>query len=483
MDPLAFQAGSANSVRPVLALDASLTSVLREGRMVAGQVLQSMDGGSLLVGIGRHRVPADANVDLQPGDRFLARVEKTDQGTVLRILGERGEAEPRLLTALRAVVGNDRPIGELLGDLASKLRASANSAGTSEKSVADLLQQLGGHVFEPGSSGSDLQRLIARSGLDLEALLLSASQGGKSPAAMGSLLSSLAEELLLRLQTYMTQLGLGLSKNDLKLLEKSFLEQLATLQVDDGAPNAMEKTSRLGQAIEARLASAIRQSMKGRAREALLETLKPLLASFSASEAGAKALDRLLRVLTRQQDSSAITMNLKGRVLAALASLPEGEARDAAVRMLAGIESEQLLNLARREFHEGWHLALPVPDGDRWATAQLFYHDSDDSRGQRGGRGEDMQRLTVAVDFSALGPLRAEIGVRDDLVALRIVVTRPEIAERLRGEAAELLERLGTGGREARISVTVGKRDETDVDSLATDIRWLREHHLMDLSG
>jgi hypothetical protein len=179
---------------------------------------------------------------------------------------------------------------------------------------------------------------------------------------------------------------------------------------------------------------------------------------------------------------------LKARLLSALAGLPEGTERDAVARAVAGIEAEQLLNLARREFQEGWHLSLPVPDGERWATAHLFYSDPDGAGRQAGPGADDMQRLTVAVDFSQLGPLRAEIGVRRDLVALRLVVTREEIAAELRRELPALVERLclgaqGLGAREARVSVVLGAPRDVQVEPPGTDIRWLQEHHLMDLSG
>jgi hypothetical protein len=106
MEPLSIQAGSeSRAVRPVLALDSSLTAVLREGRVVAGEVIQSMDGHSVLIGVGRHRVPADAQVDLQPGDRFLARVERSGEEIVLKLLGGSGAPESRLALALRQVVG------------------------------------------------------------------------------------------------------------------------------------------------------------------------------------------------------------------------------------------------------------------------------------------------------------------------------------------------------------------------------------------
>lgn len=481
MDPLAHLAGSQTNVRPVLSLDSSLTAVLQEGRVVAGEVLQTLDGRSLLIGIGRHRVPADANVDLQPGERFLARVDKGADGVVLKVVGARGAAEPQLLMALRAVVGEDRPIGELLGDLAARLKATADGSGKPDRS-SELLQRLAQHVFQPGASGDELSALLSRSGIDFEALLLAETKNGGSAVLMNGALSEFTKELLLRLQQF-AQFTVGFSKTDWATLEKGLLADLRALDLVESGLTKSELLSRVGQRVEARLAQLMNPDGGGSTRHAGLEGLGEQLAKILGEEKGTQLAERLARLLSAKQDASALASNLKGELLRALAELPAGEARDAAAKTLAGIESEQLLNLARREFSEGWHLTLPVPDGDRWATAQLFYHDPEDSGGHKGHGSEDMQRMTVAVDFTALGPLRAEIGVRDDLVALRITVTRPEIVERLQGATEVLTERLATGGREARVSIGLGARADTEVDSMGTDIRWLREHHLMDLSG
>ena len=94
-----------------------------------------------------------------------------------------------------------------------------------------------------------------------------------------------------------------------------------------------------------------------------------------------------------------------------------------------------------------------------------------------------LTRLTVAVDFSKVGPLRADLGVRDDLVALRLRVTDERVAAALRAEVPALVERLEGGGRQVRVSVAVAPTPEVEVDRLSTNIRWLREHHLMDRSA
>jgi hypothetical protein len=89
----------------------------------------------------------------------------------------------------------------------------------------------------------------------------------------------------------------------------------------------------------------------------------------------------------------------------------------------------------------------------------------------------------VTIDLSRLGPLRADVGVREDLLALRLLVTRPEVARALEASKPELCEKLASGGREVRVSVVLGQAEDAAVDALNQNIRWLHEHHLMDLEG
>ena len=52
MDPVSLQASNLLAARPMIALQGDLGAVLREGRVMAGEVLQSFGGGSMLIGIG-----------------------------------------------------------------------------------------------------------------------------------------------------------------------------------------------------------------------------------------------------------------------------------------------------------------------------------------------------------------------------------------------------------------------------------------------
>ena len=478
MEPLAIQSGVSQTVRPVLSLDANLTAVLREGQTVAGEVLQSLDGKSVLIGVGRHRVPADSQTELAPGDRFLARVETTAEGTVLRVLGGARTGESKLLSALRGVMGNDKPAGELLAELGASLRRALASEGGGHEKLARLVKSLGEHVYVPGSSGEELRRLLSRSGMDHESVLAELAKSQPAPAT-SVVLRELGDKLLGLLRAALGAAGVTLDKRTLGLLQQGLGTALTELA---GSLEAGSGLAGLSAELLEKLRAALAQLPEGRARSAALASLPAALAKLLGGEQPTQLAATLLGALGAEAELARLEQGLKGQLLASLAGLPEGPERAAVERALRGLEAEQLLNVARREFAEGWHLAIPVPDGERLATAHLFYRDSSEHTGEERGEGE-LQRLSVTLDLSRLGPLRADVGVRDDLLALRLLVTRPEVARALEAGKLELAERLGQSGREVRVSVVLGSPEEAAVDALNQNIRWLREHHLMDLEG
>ena len=178
-----------------------LSALLRDGRVLAGEVLQTMTGGVLL-GIGRQRVPAQTNLQLEPGHHFLFQVEHAAEGILLRILGQGGGEESDLLRLLRQVIGEDRPIGELLAEIAARVRSSLAKPGGDPGALRALLDALDGHVFRPGgpgahgADGAALRDLLGRAGLRYEALLLAAAARGAAPALLTALARDLKGELL-----------------------------------------------------------------------------------------------------------------------------------------------------------------------------------------------------------------------------------------------------------------------------------------------
>lgn len=197
------------------------------------------------------------------------------------------------------------------------------------------------------------------------------------------------------------------------------------------------------------------------------------------------ALLAALRARGAGRPAAELAANLKAMLLGALEELPEGPAREAVARALAGVEAEQLLNLARRDAGEPLHLSFPVPDDSQWATAHVFVRpdrerDGDEPRGEGDGA---VRRLTVGAHFSRTGPVRADVWLRPDRLDVRLSVEREDVAERIRAELPALTEGLAAKGRAVQVVVGVSPHDLVELEERAADIRFLRDHHLMDVSG
>ena len=197
--------------RPALSLTANTAALLHEGRVVAGEVIQSHASGSVLVAIGNLRVPARAQVALEPGQRFMATVESSGDVVVLRVLtGDRASSLSPLLDALRLMLPGERPIGAALSELVAVLKSLKGGGRAGES--GELLNKLADHVFQPGSKGGELASLLKRSGRGLEAALLAAvlRRGAPDAAALGVDLK--ARLLMARASTSEATLSEALSK-------------------------------------------------------------------------------------------------------------------------------------------------------------------------------------------------------------------------------------------------------------------------------
>ena len=363
MEPTAASSAP-HVIRPVAgAAQAELSQVLRDGRVLAGTILESSPDGTLLLALGRQRVPAETDLRFQPGDHFFARVEEGLDGIVLKLLGGASQAESPLLAALRGVIGEDRPIGQLLQELAGRLRAALPEAGSAKGALQGLLAQLQGEVVAAEADGEALAKALRGSALRYEAALLTATREGASTAA------------------------------------------------------------------------------------------------FAAIAAG-----------------------LKGRLLNLLDRLGEGPLREAVLRTLAGLEAEQLLNAARKESGDPMIWSFPYPDGSGWTTARLALQEREEESGNSEGEGGS-QRLVLGVSFSRLGPIRVDFVRAAGRTTIRILVSKQEIADRLQRDAPELARRLGDGRFEVALQTRVGTSDELALENQARDVRYLRDHHVMDVKG
>lgn len=492
MEPLAASAGLSPLLRPAIALQGDLSAVLQEGRVLSGEVLQTFGGGSVLIGVGEHRVPAQSPAHLSTGERLTLRVERSEGELVLRIVpASESSSEPLLLRAMRALLGRETSLPELFRRLVAEPRPP--------EALARLAQALQAHAYRPDGSAEGLRAALDRSDLVYRAAQLAAVAEG-TPAGAAAARARFEESLRARL-VESRGAPLDLPAEDARAfaqeLSRAVARALRSLEAGVRIPSRLTGAFVRGLALafERELARALDALPRSQAAGLLRRQLGALPAGGALRGFELLLLDAALHEgegarspFARRLGAAALTLeggDLRSHLLGALLELGEGGAREAVGTALAGIELETLLNLARREFGEALHWTLALPDGAGWTTAHLFLHVHGHPDGRRRDEPEPDRtfRLVVGTSFSRLGPVRAELVVRPETVAVRLRVARPEVARELRAGLDALRAALEDGTRSLVLSVVDASPEEVDVDDLARDIRFLSEHHVMDLEG
>ncbi|MFN0242711.1 MAG: hypothetical protein ACKVWV_07440 [Planctomycetota bacterium] len=482
MDPIINISGAAASTRAPAASE--LAQVLADGRIVAGEVIETLDGGTVVLGIAGRRVTAETQVKLEPGQRFLARAEGHGDGLVLRLVAEGSHDESLLLTALRTVIGRELPAGELLESLQALGRTTPNVASPA---LRELLESLALHAFEPLASGTDLAALVSRSGLGTEAALLASATG------------DLPEQLV----------------DDAASLEiaRAWIERAKVEGAIPGDAEALQRIERILAAAITEFARASVAAPAARDTDPLTLLVRILRASWTRALAATPheadnatgpsaapvqfdarflresgTVEKLLalfgfapRTLLAAGVRDFLDRDLKSKLLRAASELNAGTERELVDRSIDALEAEQLLHIARNRFGEPWHLTLAVPDGDRFASAHLLFAGKRASDAERETDDEGSERIEVAVDFSQLGPIRADVFLRPASILLRLSVANAGTVEQLEAQRGALCEVLALDGRAVQISIVHDAHAELVPHAPAA--HFLRDHPLMDLSA
>lgn len=349
-----------------------LGAILRVGRVLRGQVLEVFGDHAYLIGVGKHRFSLQADLLLAVGQSFFFRVEKgrkRDELT-LRILADPGLTEFRLHDALRMVLRQERPLGELLVELSESLPGLAEELPSEERALAEELgARIAEHVLEPGADGVELGDLLARNGLGYEASLL-----------------------------------------------------------------------RLGSADGA-------------------------------------------------LDMVGVDHDLKAELLHSLEAAGEGALAGELHAALAALEAEQVLHVARQVEGDPNHWTFPVRDGDELVTASLFIQHREVS--EFDPLSTPRWRVTVAVEFKATGPVRADFTLGAGGITMRVLVTDQKLASRMQARARSLQDTLADivdvgVAKEflpARVTVLCAPLEDVDVSRRHLDIGFLRRRKVLDLRG
>ncbi len=132
--------------------------------------------------------------------------------------------------------------------------------------------------------------------------------------------------------------------------------------------------------------------------------------------------------------------------------------------LVGALEGEAASNAVRRESGEPTVWTVPLHDGQSWTTLTLLEdrhgRDARDARERDGGG----TRVAVGTEFSALGPVRADLAVSRERIVLRFVASEPSTAVALRQHLGELRERLTAHAREVHVNVAEGRPEDARVE-------------------
>lgn len=383
MDPLSNAAATAVA-RPVgTGVEQRLNAFLVEGRVMEGRVEAVAADGAVTFAIGRDRVVATTSAELTVGQELKLEAFRLSSGEpALRVQVTEGRVDsaPRWWSQLKSTLAESRPIGTILSEVATRLRAN-----------------------------------LAR-------LDFSASQATAVPGRPPALLPA---------APVLEELGRVLSAHTF----------------DANAPDAarlQELLQRGGTRLEAHLARALADGPS--AARAFVESSGDLKLE----------LGRILR------------------------DLPEGPLREAVSRALVSIEAEQWVNLARARAGESQVWSLPIPDAHGWSTARLWVARDRTRSGDRNKGSGGSDRLTLSLRLSALGPVRADVVSNEERTFVRILVDRPELAQRIRQDLELLAPLLARGERRVDLAVRVGATEELSPERSLLDLPAFRRRQMTD---
>ena len=440
-------------------------------------------------------MPATRPMDRRPGAPESRPSEASKQGFAGQSEAKRSDdsrADTALERASRALSALDPEADGEVGTRLQELRdALVRGAADGDPRAQRLLSRLDAMAFQPGRDGGPELAVLNRMSQVARQLALLASATIAGVDSVEAAKQALLDALLASASVSSGSSGGRAVAAGLEELLAETVGRSAGIQLraHDAADVLREASARLLGALVDRLESAkaggaaasLRAALAGRtSRSAIDGALARVLLHQQVSWAGGSGqasayLDSLLHGALRSPQEVAAAM-------VAESGTADRALRDIIGRHLAAREFEHAWNVVRREFGDPPAFGFAVPEGpDGFATVQVI----GDQQGERGGGGGERTpgscHVTVGVEFSGLGPVRADLAVRDDQVALRMVVARPEVAQELRFRAKELESSLALEGRRVLLAIADGSEEEARVDARRVGLK--PEDHVMDLEG
>ncbi len=313
------------------------------------------------------------------------------------------EATPELRALLQAFSAT-RPGADALRAIEALLRAVTQPEFTNYASLKSLLGTLSHYRFDPGEHGSVLRSLLTQGGSSSGAALLAAAQ------------QTGVDSLARALDQWLSALGLKTAP-DGKPFGPASVQRALVAALGAIAPDLQATSLAQGELV------ILQREVVRRMRSVFGIVSVPdddPLAQRTQIAAFRRVLFNLedgLHPLAKRLLAAAwsgLEKGLDGRLLEALVSAQDGDLKTLMARTFSALEVERLMNIARHDSGEGLHWTFPVPDAGGLTNVSLAIREELGSQHDEDEANERGVRVTVGVDFSRLGPVRADFVLRND---------------------------------------------------------------------
>jgi hypothetical protein len=402
-----------------------LAAVLARSRFVAAEVVQRLDGGSVVLGLAGRKIAAVSQVELEAGDHLLLEAEggAQDGAPVLRLVQRLARADAALRQAFLSARLSAEPGSVLLRDLTARLSANLERMPPDARATAAiLLGRLQGLDWRAGDDGARLAHAWRSFAARPEALLARAVEGRVEGRLAHALAAEVAEALIEGLQVHDASVAARLRAGVLRLCSAP-VDAARAAEVLGGLRELVRALLRVP-LDEARLAK-----LGGGALLALL-----------GDPAGREDLARVAARLASDTPASWLAAALEG--------LEDEPTRALVGQALDALDGEALVEVARRrEGAEQGSWSPSCGDSPRWLKLR------EERRESKGAAEVESRRLVVDLGFERLGAVRADLRGTPAGLQVRLACADAAAARELGARLEWLAARLALDGRAPRVVV------------------------------
>ena len=456
-------------------------SPLREpGRVLAAEVVGQDSRGEPILQIGKQRVAVHSDLPLRQGDRLQVRLEGVGENLSLRVVDSVLKEVHGTLRTLLARTDQQGDLGEAVGRLREVLVGQPRPS----RSAAELLQAIQSRVLSGPFDSDGLRIQMERSVVSLESRLFQIAVEGQGPAPREQNLRSTTLQLL-QAMTGGAELGRQAFDHFGALFVRTFQAELARAQPDSTGPARTRLERFLASVLSEVLPVLSNRSARNATGVRLRARLLAVLADTSRHAALTGAVAPLLRKLLAETDRGDLKRlraelgdDLKAQLFRFLGGAGAPEEVERATRLLEILEQEQARNLARADSDAGREWSLLLGPEEQPTMLKVFRRDphgvTESSRSIH---------LTVGVDFSQLGPIRAELVFEDSSLSVKLVVESSATLARIHEHSRALYDFLEQLVPRASLTLMQGTAAQVSVLDLEREIPFLSENHLLDLNA